>query len=403
MKRLLSFLTIGCLILIASSCRDKTKAKSFEYLADNLKTYFVSDSRVDRFEIRHRSGFNGLYLEGYTTIPAAYDSLQATLANGFVVAKNNVRLLPDAAVGTKTAGIVKVSVANLRSKPGHSQELATQALMGTPLQVLDIQDGWYLVRTPDRYLAWLEPGAFVQMTSAEARRWLDGDLRVYNAKSGEVLESPDTGLAPPNIISTIVLGSLVKFIGPGSGAYAEIELPDGTTGYLLNDDLADPQAWMKTDSLDVDFLLSTADNLAGRPYLWGGTSSNGLDCSGFTKTAYYLNGFVTPRDASQQVHAGTEVELTPDFSHLAAGDLLFFGRFRDDGSEKITHVGFYTGNGHFLHSGADNGRIMEQSFRPEDDNYAEHRLNTLMRARRLSPGTPGVVPVGEAFSNLLEE
>jgi cell wall-associated NlpC family hydrolase len=171
---------------------------------------------------------------------------------------------------------------------------------------------------------------------------------------------------------------------------------------LLRTDLADPKAWLKTETLDVDLLLSVAGDLAGRPYLWGGTSANALDCSGFTKTAYYMNGFVTPRDASQQVHAGTEVELTPNFGNLLPGDLLFFGRLRDDGSEKITHVGFYTGNGRFLHSGADNGRIMEQSFMPEDPDYAPHRLESLMRARRLSPGTSGVVPVGEAFDRVLE-
>ncbi|WP_083926304.1 C40 family peptidase [Neolewinella persica] len=401
MRQLILLLHLVALVLVAGSCKDKTKAKSFEQLADNLKTHFVSDSRVDRFEIQHKSGFNGLYLEGYTTIPAAYDSLQATLANGFVVAGDNFRLLPDEVVGAQTAGIIKVSVANLRSKPGHSQELATQALLGTPIQVLDFQDGWYLVRTPARYLAWLEPGAFVRMTPEEAKLWLNSDLRVFDAKSGEVLQSPNEELTP-NIISTIVLGSLVKFSKTGTGAYDEIELPDGTIGHLLSADLADPKAWLKTETLEVDLLLGVARNLAGRPYLWGGNSANALDCSGFTKTAYYLNGFVTPRDASQQVHAGTEVELTPDFSNLLPGDLLFFGGYRDNGSEKITHVGFYTGNGRFLHSGADNGRIMEQSFLPEDPDFAPHRLESLMHARRLSPGTPGVVPVGEAFGRVLE-
>jgi cell wall-associated NlpC family hydrolase len=126
-----------------------------------------------------------------------------------------------------------------------------------------------------------------------------------------------------------------------------------------------------------------------------------MDCSGFTKTAYYETGFVIPRDASQQIKAGMEVVLTDDFQHLLPGDLLFFGRFRKDGSEKITHVGFYTGNGRFLHAGADNGRIMEQSLLPEEDDFAEHRLKTLLRARRLAPGTPGVVPMGAAFTDLL--
>jgi hypothetical protein len=389
-------LNLVFLLLITGSCRDKTKAKSFEQLADNLKAHFVSDSRVDRFEIQHRSGFNGLYVEGYTTIPQAFDSLQATLADGFVVAKNNVRLLPDEAVGTKTAGIINVSVANLRSKPGHSQELATQALMGTPLEVLDFQDGWYLVRTPDRYIAWLEPGAFVSMTPEDVRVWLGGNLRMYAGPTA-VMKTDEE-----KIVTDLVFGNLVKCTDGEWDAdrMIEVSLPDGSSGYIEGEYLVRPVFFGET--LQPEALLGMAFANSGRPYLWGGTSPKAMDCSGFTKTAFYESGYVIPRDASQQVHAGTEVELTPDFSNLQPGDLLFFGRFRNDGSEKITHVGFYTGNGRFLHAGADNGRIMEQSFLPEDADFAEHRLKSLLRARRLSPGTPGVLPVGEAFGRLLE-
>jgi cell wall-associated NlpC family hydrolase len=398
-RNLFFLLNLVILLLVTGSCRDKTKAKSFEQLADNLKTHFVSDSRVDRFEIQYRSGFNGLYLEGYTTIPAAFDSLQATLANGFVVAKNNARLLPDAVVGAQTAGIINVSVANLRSQPGHSQELATQALMGTPLQVLDFQDGWYLVRTPDRYLAWLEPGAFVAKTPEEANEWFEASLEIFNDPFGVMR----TAAAGGTIVSDLVQGDLLMPTGNEADEFREMVLPDGTTGWVKSTSLSSAKPLLESgNNLVPNALLETGEDLAGRPYFWGGTSPKGMDCSGFTKTAYYLNGYVIPRDASQQVHAGTEVELTPDFNNLEPGDLLFFGRFRNDGSEKITHVGFYIGNGRFLHSGADNGRIMEQSFLPEDDGYAPHRLKSLMRARRLSPGTPGVVPVGEAFGRLLD-
>jgi hypothetical protein len=398
-RKLFFLLTLVTLVLVTGSCRDKTKAKSFEQLADNLKAHFVADSRVDRFEIQYKSGFNGLYLEGYTTIPAAFDSLLATLADGFVVATNNVRLLPDATVGRQTAGIVNVSVANLRSKPGHSQELATQALMGTPLQVLDFQNGWYLVRTPDRYIAWLEPGAFVAMTPDAANNWLKASLKQFNDPFGVMRTAAVGG----TIVSDLVQGDLLMPTGNEIDDSWEMSLPDGTTGWVDSVALRPAEPLLDNGSnLATNALLETGAHLAGRPYLWGGTSPKGMDCSGFTKTSYYLNGYVIPRDASQQVHAGTEVELTPDFKNLEPGDLLFFGRYRDNGSEKITHVGFYTGNGRFLHAGADNGRIMEQSLLTEDKDFAEHRLESLMRARRLSPGTAGVVPVGEAFGRLLK-
>ncbi len=368
-------------------------------MADRIRAHYVDDGRVDRLEIRHQSTFKGLLVEGYTTIPDAYDSIQAVLAEGgFVVGNSNFRLLPDAELlQGKTAGIINVSVANLRSRPGHSQELATQALMGTPIQVLDFQDGWYLVRTPDRYIAWLEPGAFVAMKPAKANAWLSSGLRVYVDQPTEASKTPDSA----DYVTDLVGGGIVQYANAEEGNKTQIILPDGEKAWIENNGLYEVSPWFQPDGLDVSSVLNTATLLKGRPYLWGGTSFNAMDCSGFTKMAYYINGYVIPRDASQQVHAGEEVELTEDFRNLLPGDLLFFGRYRKDGSEKITHVGFYTGDGRFLHAGADNGRIKEQSLRPEAEDFAEHRLKSLLRARRLSAGSQGVVPVGEAFGALL--
>lgn len=385
--------------LLLAACQDANKARSFEQMATRIVNAYTDDRRTDRTEIEHRNGFRGLYVDGYTTVPAAYDSLRAALATGFTVAENNFRLLPDTArLEGRTAGIVNVSVANLRSKPGHSQELATQALMGTPLEVLDVNDdGWYLVRTPDRYLAWLEGGAFVGMTPRQAAAWLKAAKYRLTAPA-ELLPEPGAG----DPLSDLTPGALVATGGTSEGVYAFVRTPAGETGYVpaagltpASDDFLAP------DSLPAPDLLATARRLAGRPYLWGGTSPKAMDCSGFTKTAYYLNGFVIPRDASQQVHAGQAVEITDDLANLQPADLLFFGRFRDDGSEKITHVGFYLGQGRFLHAGADNGRIRTESLIEGQPDYAAHRRASLLRARRLRPGTEGVVPVGEAFRGLV--
>jgi len=395
-----AILIIIVTLLALNACRDANKAKSFEQMADRIRKHYVDDSRVDRLEIRHKSTFKGLLVEGYTTIPAAYDSIQVVLSEGgFVVAKSNFRLLPDAeALQGNTAGIINVSVANLRSKPGHSQELATQALLGTPVQLLDFQDGWYLVRTPDRYIAWLEPGAFVAMPPDEAKAWLGSGLRIYVDRPAIASTAPGSA----DYVTDLVGGGLVQYTGEEEKGKTQIILPDGERAWIENSGLKEVPVWFQPEGLEASSVLNTAALLKGRPYLWGGTSFNAMDCSGFTKMAYYINGFVIPRDASQQVHAGEEVKLTDDFRNLLPGDLLFFGRYRKDGTEKITHVGFYTGEERFLHAGADNGRIKEQSLRPGDEDFVEHRLKSLLRARRLTPGTQGVVPVGAAFQALLE-
>ena len=93
--------------------------------------------------------------------------------------------------------------------------------------------------------------------------------------------------------------------------------------------------------------------MLGVPYLWGGTSPKGNDCSGFTKTVYLMNGFVIPRDASQQVTAGKIVDENLKFEGLEKGDLMFFGTPAKDGKkQRVTHVGIWLGNGkgEFIHS-----------------------------------------------------
>ncbi len=385
-------LLLGCLSEV-----DKKHSK-YSNLSDNLALLskgLVADKRTDRAEFELRYGEDYSEISGYTTLPVALDSLRA-LIGSYPEIENQVRLLPDSAVGSMTVGIIKVSVANLRSEPGHSQELATQALMGTPIEVLDLVGNWYLVRTPDRYIAWLEPGAFMSMTPPEANAWFAGDLLRSVAPSGFLTAAP----GGKTIISDLVAGNLLRPTGRQEGQYLELALPDATLGWAMKSDFEPSTNWQSPDALSTDRLLETARTLAGRPYLWGGTSPKGMDCSGFTKTAYYLNGYVIPRDASQQVHAGMEVELTDDFQNLQAGDLLFFGRFRDDGSEKITHVGVYLGEGQFLHAGADNGRITTNSLRANAADYAEHRLKSLLRARRLSANSKSVLTIDDAFHSL---
>lgn len=400
MLRIFCSLLPFLLLLGCQPAIDYSEMSGFEEEALALRKKYAPDRRTDRVDIDYKydSETKRAVIVGETTVPAAYDSLKKMLKAHYPKVDNAVRLLPDTAVGVSTAGIIKVSVANLRSEPGHSQELATQALLGSPIEILDKQNNWYLVRTPDRYLAWLEPGAFAAYSPQVVKDWLASDLRRYLPAFGFLRASPGGN----RIVSDLVAGNLLLKTGRKDQGYTEVSLPDHQLGWVPTNELGDYIDWQRPKVLASAALLAAAASLAGRPYLWGGTSPKGMDCSGFTKTAYYLNGYVIPRDASQQVHAGTEVKLTDDFANLLPGDLLFFGRYREDGSQKITHVGIYLGKGRFLHAGADNGRITEDSLLPEDPLFAEHRLNSLLRAKRLSAGEKGVVAVADAFGQLAD-
>ncbi|MCK9629778.1 MAG: C40 family peptidase, partial [Bacteroidales bacterium] len=126
--------------------------------------------------------------------------------------------------------------------------------------------------------------------------------------------------------------------------------------------------------------INTARQFVGFPYMWGGTSIKALDCSGFTKTTYYLNGVILERDASQQAKFGDSISLANNFAALQAGDLLFFGsKATKDKKERISHVAIYIGKGEFIHS-ATSVRI--NSLLPDAANYYEGSTR-LVRARRV--------------------
>jgi hypothetical protein len=361
-------------------------------MVQKLHEQHIPDRRVNRLDVDVIDGMNTKILRGETTLPEVKASLLAALDSAGISYQDSIMELPAAALGDKNFALSRHGVVNLRSAPGHSQELATQLLLGTPLRVLKQEtEDWYFVQCPDGYLAWLNKGELVRMTSAELDEWKRAERYVFTADYGYSYTAPSSQSDP---VGDLVKGGILIRIGE-EGAFTEVTYPDGRRAFVPTADLQPLDQWLAANPLSFINTERIAKKQIGKPYLWGGTSPKGMDCSGFTKTVYWQQGLIIPRDASQQVHAGIPVTYDEELNGLEAGDFLFFGRFREDGSEKVTHVGIYLGAGAFIHSGADNGANKIENLLPTATDYTAHRRQSLLRARRLIKNSTGVMAIAE--------
>lgn len=353
-------------------------------IINTIKKHFAPDKRVAVFDVKIKNATPKatVVLEGETNLPDAKALLLEQLEKAGYKAVDEIRMLPDSTVGLSHFAIVNLSACNIRTQPKHAAELATQSTLGTSLRVLKREKDWYLVQTPDNYLGWLDDGGMQRMDEYAFRQWQLADKVVYLPDFGFAYEEPRTD-AP--VISDLLAGNILLNLGR-EGDFVKVGFADERTGFVPSSSVMDYQQWLNSRRPTVENILHTAQTFMGRPYLWGGTSGKGVDCSGFTKTVFYLNGLLLPRDASQQVFTGMEIQTDSTLANLLPGDLLFFGRRATEGQpEKVTHVAIYMGDGKIIHA---SGIVKIESLRREDLHFAEERLYTFLHARRLLE-TPG--------------
>jgi cell wall-associated NlpC family hydrolase len=280
----------------------------------------------------------------------------------------------------KPIGVVQVSVGNVRSEPAQSAEMSTQVLLGTPVKILEKADGknWYFVQMPDDYRGWIEGGAIARMDSLEFKQYKNqGSELIFNNFQGKIHSHPSE---KSEIVSELVW--LNRLIGLKKNyGFWEVILPTGEKGFVKEQDVQQYRDWLFSNAEPTkNRILQAAHGLIGIPYLWGGTSIKGLDCSGFTKTVFQANGWVLPRDASQQAKEGILVDSTRNWANLAVGDLLFFGEKRSDGTFKVVHVGLWEGNQAYLHASE---RTRRASMDPNAKEFDAYNLNRYLFTKRI--------------------
>jgi len=395
MRQFLLLLCFSICIQILSGCKNSYQREITDELS-RIKEQYAPDTRTTLFDVKINQD-GQLTVEGETNLADAFNELDSILKVKYPKVDFRVKLLPSKSLDSLIRGITTVSVANLRPTPRHSAELVTQAILGTPVKVLKKEANWYLIQTPDSYLGWTAVGGITLCTEKGLSNYNQSERIIFTDLTGTCYSLPDKNSRP---VSDIVAGSILETTGLKMG-FLEVQFPDGRGGYIPQDQCMLLAEWRELFPAGQETIVKTALKFLGLPYLWGGTSSKGVDCSGFTKTVYFMNGIILQRDASQQALYGELVGNHDNMDKLEPGDLLFFGIHETDSTaEKVTHVGICIGNGEIIHSSSGAGFVKINSLVPGRDNYNGYLDSIFIRTRRILTcvGQPGIEPV---FSNEL--
>jgi cell wall-associated NlpC family hydrolase len=379
-RKALNIIAVSLVLLAVSACTDSVNKHLYTVEVDSISKKWVPDKREGICSARLYLSGNKVVLSGTTNLPEAKSDIVHFLESQNVKFLDSLLIIPDTNNIKEPWGLIDVSVCNIRNEPGHETELISQALMGTPIKIFSEENGWLRVQTPDSYIGWIDEDAVTKLTSAKYLSWKRSSRIIFLDKTGDIFEGPDNH----SVVSDIVAGVILQTTGKDSGYYC-VFLPDMRKGFLPEKSCKDFYEWAADTKPDADKIIMTGKSLMGTPYLWGGTSVKGLDCSGFVKTVYFLNGMVLARDASLQVKHGLEIKDHRNLENLQKGDLLFFG-WNKSNQLKPTHVGMYIGDTEFIH---ESGMVKINSLDSTRQNFSRYRFDSFLGARRIIGVNPG--------------
>jgi cell wall-associated NlpC family hydrolase len=279
--------------------------------------------------------------------------------------------------------LVNHGVIDLYEKPTIHSDRFSQGLPGEALRILEENGAWVRVRMErDGYMGWMLANRLHRCDAAAARDYLAGCTHRVQA---ELLPAWATFRDAGDISQTVgklVFGSLV-FVDAVQGGYACVRLPDRTAWWAPEDGLLPRQRWPQPDAAGIAEALTLVRRFTGTPYLWGGRSPFGYDCSGLTGAFWDFLGVALPRDADLQRQAGKPVEGPPQ-----PGDLLFFVRETpaeiETRADAVSHVGISLGGGRFLHASGIAWGVTVNSLDPEHPEYSPEHQARFLDARRYS-------------------
>jgi len=249
--------------------------------------------------------------------------------------------------------ISKLSIVPVRKEPSDRSEMVTQLLFGETCEVMETEGSWSKIKTDyDRYTGWVDTKQVTRLDDEEAQKLSDSPLSVSSDLVQLVINGQE--------IIPVVLGSSLPFYYGKKFFIGEKEFSfDGNVKTMTGP--------------DASKIVENAFMYINAPYLWGGRSPLGLDCSGFTQMVFKLSGIKLLRDAFDQSGQGKKIS----FEDAKEGDLAFF---RND-DNRVVHVGIILSNNRIIHA---SGKVRidkldEEGIFNEETGKHSHKLAVIRR------------------------
>ncbi len=234
--------------------------------------------------------------------------------------------------------VVIVPVSNMYSTASEDAEVVSQVILGTNVEVLEENAGWAKIRTDDQYEGWIQ-SSNAQLISRDPAYAVSGRVAQVSSLSANLYRETDVTAHRP--VLTVPFETRLEVVAEGQGddsGWFQVRLPDQRSAWIQAGDVD-----LAPRKLNIEESIALGRRFLGVTYTWGGRSSFGFDCSGFTQMLVRSRGIIMPRDADLQAAWSGAVPV--DRKKLRSGDLLFFGSAPDH----ITHTGMYIGHGRFIH------------------------------------------------------
>lgn len=268
-----------------------------------------------------------------------------------------------------THALARTAIGPVYAGPQLPAALISQVVLGARVEVLERTGQWLCIRTGDGYVGWTHEGYLLLGEEAWAKAWERG-------QGGEGVVSLGAELSDDAGRPLMRLPWGARVVRRGAAYW----LPDGRTGRLAGGELVAVARLPELFPPAGESIVRAARRWLGAPYLWGGITHQGVDCSGLVQAIMGLHGIALPRDSHQQAEVGGLIAGDDILADLHAGDLLFFA----DHGDRVSHVAISTGGSAIIHSALGNGGVAENDL--AGPLPFERRLRALLvRGRRVLP------------------